>query len=318
MLWSWHSPQDEDGGSNHRPFSGMNAISVYSSLVAAMPRWESRQNNLSNLLSREDRVIPLAVELVPLDGQSLHLLVTDLSTRWVIALVQLRSDRQSGLRRRMPDQIHHHLPTHKGATPPVLGDVAEHPMLDRVPLARAGREVAHRDPQAGLIGELLQLHLPQPAAPPVGAAPIGRDQQPLRPWIDPAAHVPPPAPQRLHGELGGVVIDSHADPAGVGRLVVDAIGDRLPQVPLDEVVDLHLLGLPLGLPCPAAVAELAHQFLLLGIDRHYGLPLPLERLDPPVDVLELGISIRVTFALDRLAIGLHLPAHPGAVPRADG
>jgi hypothetical protein len=39
MLWSWHSPQDENGGSNYRPFSGIDAISVKSSLVAATPRW---------------------------------------------------------------------------------------------------------------------------------------------------------------------------------------------------------------------------------------------------------------------------------------
>ncbi len=44
---------------------------------------EARQNKLSNLLSGEDRVVPLAVELVPLDGQLLHLLVTDLSACWV-------------------------------------------------------------------------------------------------------------------------------------------------------------------------------------------------------------------------------------------
>jgi hypothetical protein len=52
-------------------------------------------------------------------------------------------------------------------------------------------------------------------------------------------------------------------------------------------MDLHRLGLPLGLPLPAAVAELAHQFL-----------------GPPVDVPELGIPVGMITPLDRLPVGL--------------
>ncbi len=73
-------------------------------------------------------------------------------------------------------------------------------------------------------------------------------------------------------------------------------------------MDLDLFGLPLGVPLAAAIAELAHQFLLLGIDRDHGLPLLLERLGPPVDVLELRIPIRVRAPLERLAVGLETVA----------
>ena len=100
------------------------------------------------------------------------------------------------------------------------------------------------------------------------------------------------------------MIDPHTDPAGIGRLVIDAVGDDLTQVLLGEVVDLHLLGLPLGVPLATAGAELADQFLLLGIDRHHRLSLSLKRLGPPVDVLELGIPVRVALAFERLAVGL--------------
>src|SRR5512135_654199 len=61
--------------------------------------------------------------------------------------------------------------------------------------------------------------------------------------------------------------------------------------------ELHLLGSPLGLPRPATIAIAAHQLLLLGLDRDHRLPLPLEGLDPPVDVLELGIPVGVVLAL---------------------
>jgi len=89
---------------------------------------------------------------------------------------------------------------------------------------------------------------------------------------------------------------------------VGALGEQSPratrQILIDEIMDLDLLGLALGLPLPPAVAVLPHKLFLLGIDRDHGLILPLKRLGSPIDILELGIPIRMTFALDRLAIGL--------------
>src|SRR5437667_184264 len=38
--------------------------------------------------------------------------------------------------------------------------------------------------------------------------------------------MPPPPPDRLHRQLGRIRIDSHADPAGVGRLIVAATSGR--------------------------------------------------------------------------------------------
>ena len=57
----------------------------------------------------------------------------------------------------MADQIDHYLPTHQGATPPVLRDVAKHPVLDFVPFAGPRRQVTYRNPQPDIIGQLLQL-----------------------------------------------------------------------------------------------------------------------------------------------------------------
>ena len=104
------------------------------------------------------------------------------------------------------------------------------------------------------------------------------------------------------------MIDPYADPARIGRLVVDPVRDDLAQRFTGEIVDVHRLGLSLGVPLAAAIAELPHQFLLFGIDRYHGLPLPLEGLAPTVDVLELRIPIRVGTALERLAVGLEAVA----------
>jgi len=77
---------------------------------------------------------------------------------------------------------------------------------------------------------------------------------------------------------------------------------------MGKVVDLDLVGLSLRVPCAPTLTALAHQFFLLGIDGYYGLPLPLEGLRPPVDVLELGISIRMGTARQRFAVGLETVA----------
>src|SRR5512143_3405229 len=62
--------------------------------------------------------------------------------------------------------------------------MTEHPVLDLVPLARARREVAHRDREPQEIGQLLDRYLPKPGAMTVTAPGIRRDQEPLGGGID--------------------------------------------------------------------------------------------------------------------------------------
>src|SRR5437667_324032 len=87
-----------------------------------------------------------------------------------------------------------------------------------------------------------------------------------------AAQVSPPPSDRLHRKLGSVMIDSHADPAGVGRFIVDAVGDDLAQHLIREVMAVDLLGLPVRVPLLAAIAVRAYEFFLLGINRYDRLP----------------------------------------------
>src|SRR5512135_1377094 len=124
MLWSRHSPQDEDGGSNHRPFSGMNAISVYSSLVAAMPRWVLSGNKLTNP-PRRDGVVPLPVKLVSRDSHRRQSVVSDLDPSRVVTRIKPRSDLQSGRGRHLTDQVDHHRSTHQGTTAPILREMTQ-------------------------------------------------------------------------------------------------------------------------------------------------------------------------------------------------
>src|SRR5438874_3995424 len=164
--------------------------------------------------------------------------------------------------------------------------MAEHPVLDLVPLTRPRWKVAHRDAQACLVRQTLQLDLPQAAPAAVGATTIRRDEEPFGLGIDLAAHVSPPAPDRLDSKLSRVMIHPHADPARVGGFVIDAVRNDLAQCLAGVVLDPDLLRLALRRPLAPTIAELADQFLLFGIDRYDRLALLLEGLGTTVHVLE--------------------------------
>ena len=55
-------------------------------------------------------------------------------------------------------------------------------MLDAVPLAGAGRVMGDADGQAGFVGELLQLDLPEAQAGAIAAAAVGGDEQAPDGW----------------------------------------------------------------------------------------------------------------------------------------
>src|SRR5688572_15078374 len=108
------------------------------------------------------------MKLVPFDGQFGKLFVRHLEASLVGILVQLGPNVEPRSGGRATDQIDHNLAADQGAPAPVVGDVAEHAMLDRVPLAGSGWKVTDLDRDADLVGQPLQLALPQ--ADPISVA----------------------------------------------------------------------------------------------------------------------------------------------------
>jgi hypothetical protein len=71
----------------------------------------------------------------------------------------------------------------------------------------------------------------------------------------------------------------------------NAIRHGSPEFGNNKVVDPYLFGGTLRPPLPAAVPEIANQFLLLGIDRNRRVAGGKRLLDVIVDVVELGVAI---------------------------
>jgi hypothetical protein len=86
--------------------------------------------------------------------------------------------------------------------------------------------------------------------------------------------------------------------------VIDAVGDRLGNLGVREVMALDLDRLPGRLPLAPGGLVIADQFLLLTVDTDHGLPGAQRRLDRLVDVLKLPIAVEMLGALPRLVVGL--------------
>ena len=86
------------------------------------------------------------------DVEGLHLRVGDAYRLGIAVLVQLAAYRQAGFRRGGGDEFDDREAADERLPAPSLSDVAEHAMLDLVPLRCPRRIVAHLQDQPGLVG----------------------------------------------------------------------------------------------------------------------------------------------------------------------
>jgi len=164
--------------------------------------------------------------------------------------------------------------------------------------------MAHRQSQAGFIGELLQLDLPQTQPPPIASAAVGCNQQRLAPGIKASSFAPPPTPNGSHGKGTGVVIGANIDEPSVAPDVVNAIGISPRHVGTGKVMPLHLVRLLLRAPLLAGIVVISDQLFFLGIDRDHRPAARQIALRGVVDMTELRIAIRMIATLLGLAVTL--------------
>jgi len=87
--------------------------------------------------------------------------VVDLSALWIDVGVEFAANGEAGLGGRGCDQLDDGLVADERSATPVLGDVGEETMLDPVPFAGAGRQMADGDVDIEFGGESLKFDLPQ-------------------------------------------------------------------------------------------------------------------------------------------------------------
>ena len=100
------------------------------------------------------------MEYVALDVERLHLGIADLDALFVGRSIECTLNFQTGFGRCRSNQLDYGHAVDERSPAPRLCDVAEHAVLDLIPLRRARRIVMNVEHEARLVGELLQFYLP--------------------------------------------------------------------------------------------------------------------------------------------------------------
>ena len=132
-----------------------------------------------------------------------HLGLRDGPPGRIPAAIEATGDRQAFGRGGPGNEVHHRLVA-EGLATPVRRDEGKQPVLDLIPLARAGWEMVDHDGEVRVVGEPLEFHFPDAQTPAVAAAGVRGDQDLGRVRIEVAAFVMPPAANRRDRE-GAVV-----------------------------------------------------------------------------------------------------------------
>ena len=173
-----------------------------------------------------DGVVPFAVEGISGKIEGCQFVIGNLEASWVGMAILESGHRQAFFGRRMRDELKNDLKGGEGLGPPIDGNEGKELMLDLVPFAGRRWIVSAGDREARLVGQLLQLLLPQSVFRPIGAASISGNEQLLLAWIERFATALPPSSDALDGELSCIMINAYIDEATVVDQIVDAIRYR--------------------------------------------------------------------------------------------
>jgi len=100
-------------------------------------------------------VVPISADIMALDIDVVHVGVADFDAGGIGVGVDLGLDLEAGFRGGRGDQLDDGLIADEGLSTSVLGDEREEAMLDLVPFAGTGRQMADRYSHAEFVGELL-------------------------------------------------------------------------------------------------------------------------------------------------------------------
>ena len=106
-----------------------------------------------------DRVVPVTVERVAGDIDGGQLSVGHFEPLAILSFIQFSPNFEAGVGSRCGDQLDDGAIAAQWLAAPVHRDEREETMLDFVPLARPGRQVANRNCNLELVGKPLQLEL---------------------------------------------------------------------------------------------------------------------------------------------------------------
>jgi len=138
-------------------------------------------------------------------------------------------------------------------------------MLNFVPFAGPRRKVTNAQPEPRFVRESLQFQFPEPQPRTIASATVRSNQDRFRVRIQPPPLVPPPSPDRRHGESPSVMVGAHIDEPYIAPHVVDPIGIGTGNLRLGKIMTLDFERLFFWEPLLAGIVVVAHQFFLFRV-----------------------------------------------------
>jgi hypothetical protein len=142
----------------------------------------------------------------------------------------------------------------------------------------------------------------------VRCAPALSNEQSVLVLVSLLSQQAPPATDRFHRKLGGVVCDPHRHAGLVMVQIIDTIRNCLSEFRVRKIVSFHLHRFPFATIRFAGIIQTSQHFFLLCVNRQRRFTTSSSGLDPLGDVLELGIPIPVLGSLASFAVRLRTEA----------
>ena len=133
---------------------------------------------------------------------------------------------------------------------------------------------------------------------------VGGDQETFGGTVTFLAETHPPAANGPHSEFGRVMRDPDRYGCFIEADIVNAVGDRLPQLRIGKIMNVDLGRISFAAVGSPRILQVSQHFLLLRVDRQRRLPSPQLALHTLGDVLELRISIGMLSTFPCLSIRL--------------
>ncbi len=192
----------------------------------------------SLFLVGDNRIIPIAIELIGFEIDSGHLFCCRFNRLWVFFCIQNTMNFQSSISLGSRNEINNSGMSQKRLTTPILGDERKESMFNLIPSASPRRKMTDGNRHPNLISQLLQFPFPEASTRTIATTAISGNHQRAGIRISFLSQSTPPSSNSLNGKCSCIMIDSNTDPTNISFQIINSIGNRFAFILIWKIMDV--------------------------------------------------------------------------------
>ena len=177
-------------------------------------------------------------------------------------------------------------------------------MLNLVPFAGTRRHMTDSNGELNFVGQFLEFNFPKSDTIPIATTGIGHHKEARRHGIDGVTKFLIPGTDGLDGKFCRIMTDTDTDPGFIFGQVIDAIGNGFAYLFVGKVMHQNEFRVALGAQLLSGILIGADQFLFLRVYRNRRISCLQLAADRFIDMLELGVAVRMLGAFQLLFVAL--------------